>query len=51
MPHSLQQTRGVWEAIVKIGPACTKVAAGIGTGLGISEVVYPMAVGGPNNIT
>ena len=50
VPHSLQQTRGMWKFLTRTGPACAKIAAGVGTLVAISEVGYPMASGGPLKI-
>jgi hypothetical protein len=50
VPHSLQQTRGLWKFLAKAGPTCAKLAAGSGTLVAMSEVGYPMISGGPLKI-
>ena len=50
VPHSLQQTRGMWKLLTKVGPTCAKTITGVGTLVATSEVGYPMMSGGPLTI-
>lgn len=50
VPFSLQQTRGMWQVLSKVGPACVKVAVVVAPTLGLLEIGYPLVSGGPNNL-